>query len=187
MEGIIHALREHAVVGFDTPVFIYHVEAHSRYADLCAGALGAAATGLITAVTSVLTLMEVTVRPMQFSRDDAAAEYEALTRLVPNLLIADITAPVARRAAAYRAAQRVAPADALRLAACVENGATAFVTNDKRLRHVADMQPLILEDFLSPAQDVMRGTTRQPLAAGPSRGCPVDYSRCNWPRTAPAW
>jgi hypothetical protein len=36
------------------------------------------------------------------------------------------------------------------MAACIVAGATAFVTNDRRLRRVTELDTIILDDFLDP-------------------------------------
>jgi predicted nucleic acid-binding protein len=38
-------------------------------------------------------------------------------------------------------------ADSLQVAACLDRGATAFVTNDNGLRRVTDLDVLVLADF----------------------------------------
>jgi predicted nucleic acid-binding protein len=53
-----------------------------------------------------------------------------------------------RCAAELRASYRLRPADALQVAACLVYGATAFLTNDRDLRRIGDLQVLLLEDFV---------------------------------------
>jgi predicted nucleic acid-binding protein len=142
------ALRRHERVGLDTPVFIYHIEGTARFAEPAGVVLDELAGGAFAGVTSVLTLMEIAVRPLQVGRPEVAEEYEVLLANYPNLAIAAIDRPTARRAAELRARHRLRPADALQLATCLERGATAFLTNDRELRRVSDLQVLILEDFV---------------------------------------
>jgi len=97
----------------------------------------------------VLALMEVCVLPLRLGRVALAAEYGALLRSVPNLSIVDIHPAIALRAARLRAVERLAPADALHVAACIESGATTYVTNDKRLRRVRDIEVLVPDDFVT--------------------------------------
>jgi predicted nucleic acid-binding protein len=77
-----------------------------------------------------------------------AREYEALLVHFPNLTLADVTRDVARRAAQLRARYRVRPADALQAATALVHGATAFVTNDRRLVRLEPvLDVIVLEDF----------------------------------------
>ncbi|MDO8692306.1 MAG: type II toxin-antitoxin system VapC family toxin [Dehalococcoidia bacterium] len=148
MAGIGISLRQHRRIGLDTSVFIYHLEGVSRY-EACTGVVfDELATGGFEGVSSVLTLMELAVRPLQLGRPDVANEYEVLVGNFPNLTITEIGRPTVRRAAELRARYGLRPADALQVAACLEHGATAFLTNDRDLRRVKEMQVILLEDFV---------------------------------------
>jgi predicted nucleic acid-binding protein len=142
------ALRRHERIGVDTPIFIYHIEGTTHLAGLAGVALDGLAGGAFTGVTSVLTLMEIAVKPLQMGRPDVAEEYEVLLANYPNLVIAAIDRSTARRAAELRAEYRLSPADALQVAACLEQGATAFLSNDRELRRIADLQVWMLADFV---------------------------------------
>jgi predicted nucleic acid-binding protein len=142
------ALRQHERIGIDTPIFIYHLEGTTHLAGLAGVALDALAEGAFTGVTSVLTLMEIAVKPLHMGRADVAEEYEALLANYPNLVIAALDRPTARRAAALRAEYRLRPADALQVAACLEQGATAFLSNDRDLRRISDLHVWMLADFV---------------------------------------
>jgi len=141
-------LHRHKRVGIDTPVFIYHIEGTTRFAATAGVAMDALAGGAFTGVTSVLTLMEIATRPLQMGRPEVAEEYEVLLSTYPNLVVAVIDRSTARRAAELRARHRLRPADALQVAACLQQEATAFLTNDRELRRITELQVLILEDFL---------------------------------------
>jgi predicted nucleic acid-binding protein len=142
------ALCQHERIGLDTPIFIYHIEGTTQLAGLAGVALDELAGGAFTGVTSVLTLMEIAVKPLQMRRPDVAEEYEVLLANYPNLVIAALDRPTARRAAELRAEYRLRPADALQVAACLELGATAFLSNDRELRRIPDLQVWMLEDFV---------------------------------------
>jgi len=147
--ALTETLRRHDRVGFDTSIFIYQLEDSPQYAALSDEALGALSGGTFKGVTSILTLMEVGVRPLQLGRDDVTDEYELLLSTFPNLLIVDLDRACARRAAQLRATYRLRPADSLQVAACLHHGATALLTNDKGLRRVQELQVVILDDFVS--------------------------------------
>jgi predicted nucleic acid-binding protein len=146
---LTETLRRHDLVGIDTSIFIYQVEGSPRYAALAEEALSALSNGVFKGVTSVLTLMEVAVRPLQLGRHDAADEYELLLVSFPNLAVVELDRDCARRAAELRATYRLRPADSLQVAACLRHGATALLTNDKGLRRIQELDVVILDDFVS--------------------------------------
>ena len=142
-------LAGHTAIGLDTSVFIYHLEAHPRYLPLTQELLSGVQAGQWPAITSTVTLMELTVRPWQLERPGVAREYEALLVHFPHLTLADVTRDVARRAAQLRAGYRLRPADALQVATALLYDATAFVTNDRPLARLASILDIvILDDFV---------------------------------------
>ena len=148
MANLATILRRHERIGLDTSVFIYHIEARAQFAEPARVAMDELASGAFVGVTSVLTLMEIAVKPLQLGRPDVAEEYEVLLANYPNLAVATIDRPTARRAAELRARHRLRPADALQVGACLEQRATAFLTNDRDLRRVIEIEVLLLSDFV---------------------------------------
>ena len=149
MERLGERLALHAILGLDTSVFIYHLGAHPRYQPLTKVTLDGIQAGPQTAVTSTVTIMELTVRPWQVDRPAVAREYETLLVHFPNLMLADVTRDVARRAAQLRARYRVRPADALQVATALVHEATGFVTNDRDLTRLSpELDVIALHDFV---------------------------------------
>jgi predicted nucleic acid-binding protein len=147
-------LADHTVIGLDTSVFIYHLEAHPRYRPLTQEVLAGVQAGDWTAVTSTVTVMELTVRPWRLGQAAVAREYETLLAHFPNLRLAEVTRDVARRAAQLRGRYRVRPADALQVATALLLGATAWVTNRHRLARLDPMlDVVILDDIASLEND----------------------------------
>ncbi len=149
MAELADRLRGSARVGLDTSIFIYHIEGSSRYAEPAGIALDGLAAALFTGVTSILTLMELVVRPLQLGQREIANDYEALVRTYPNLTIVNLNPAIARRAAELRARYRLRAADALQVGACLEHGARAFLTNDRDLRRVVELDVLLLDDWVT--------------------------------------
>lgn len=146
---ITEILTNYKVVGIDTSPFIYHFQGEAVYSKVTTDLFNAVEKGLIRAVTSVITLLEVLVKPVSEGNVKAAEEYRILLRTFPNLNLRTIDDTVASRAAGLRASYGIRVPDALQLGAAIEEGAKAFVTNDEKLRKVTDIQVLILKSFLS--------------------------------------
>jgi predicted nucleic acid-binding protein len=142
-------LRPHVRLGLDTSIFIYHIQADSPFSGAADQVLDRLKLSSATGVTSVLTLTELLVKPYQLGRSDLAVRYEVLVRAIPNLAIVDTDAGIARQAAALRAAYQLRTADAVQVASALEHGATAFVTNDIRLRRITRLSVIVLADYVN--------------------------------------
>jgi predicted nucleic acid-binding protein len=143
-------LAEHAIIGLDTSVFIYHLEAHPTYQPLTQELLEGVQSGQWQAVTSTITIMELTIPAWRQSKEAVARQYEALLANYPHLTIAPVTRDVARRAAKLRARFNLRPPGALQVAACFVEGATVFVTNDRTLARLHPVENVvILDDYVS--------------------------------------
>lgn len=148
MADLISTLAPHRVIGIDTSIFIYHLEASSKYVQATTAALRHLVSGASRGVTSTVTIMEVMVQPLQMGRPEVADAYSVLLANFPNLTITSVDGPRAQLAAVLRAKYRLRPADALQIGSCLQSGATAFLTNDKSLRRVSEITVLVLDDVL---------------------------------------
>ncbi|MCO5221459.1 MAG: type II toxin-antitoxin system VapC family toxin [Thermomicrobiales bacterium] len=145
--AIVDELGSKRRIGIDTPIFIYHIEQASPHARAASTILRAVADGRFKGVTSVITMLEVTIQPLRRGRPEIADAYEALLGDIPNLTIVDVDATVTRIGAELRAIYGLRTPDALQIAACLAHGAEAFITNDRRLRRVSEIDVSVLEDF----------------------------------------
>lgn len=147
MGALSSRLAKHSLVGFDSAPFIYLREASDRFAELAAEAFEALERGDFEGVTSVVTLLEVSVKPYRVGRPDLADEYDLLLANFPHLTVVDVDRGIALRAAELRARYNLRPADALQAGASLASGATALLTNDTGLRRVSELEVIVLEDF----------------------------------------
>lgn len=148
MDRVADRLAGHARIALDTSIFIYHFELHPIYQPLTAQVLEGVASGRWTAVTSTITLLELTVLPWRQGRRRAAQGYEALLANFPNLEIVDIDRHATRRAAQLRAEFNLRPADALQIGAAIVNDVTTWVGNDRAHQRVSkEIDVVLLEDL----------------------------------------
>lgn len=149
MDEFSKRLAKAKVIGLDTPLFIYFLENNARYRELARITINGIEKGKWQGITSTITLMEISVRPWQLGLEAAAREYEAVLVHFPNMSIVDVDRTVARAAAQLRAKNNIPPPDALQVAASLSFGATAFLTNDKRLSKLQDLiDVIVLDDFV---------------------------------------
>ncbi len=124
------ALRGHQRVLIDSSVWIYHFEQHREFGATANRVIQGMEEGAFRGISSELTLLELSVRPLQLGRQDVADEYELLLSYFPNLELEPISRDILLYAAALRARHRVRAPDAILLATAVHSRATAAVTND---------------------------------------------------------
>jgi predicted nucleic acid-binding protein len=142
-------LTRAGLVGLDTSIFIYYLEANTKYLPLTKTVFVEMEEGEFQGITSTITLMELTVHPWRLGDENVAREYEAVLANFPNLSMIAIDRDVARLAAQIRAKFNVLPADALQIAASLNAGAKALLTNDQRLSSLqAVIEILLLDDFV---------------------------------------
>jgi predicted nucleic acid-binding protein len=140
-------LSRHKRVGADTMVFIYHLEDHPRYAQLTQPLFEAWEEGRNSGVTSVITLLEILVKPKREGKGEVAREYLELLTTYPNLEIQSIDLGLAELASDLRARYGIRTPDALQLAAALHCGAGGFITNDVRLKGVTELEVVLLDEL----------------------------------------
>lgn len=148
MGSLIDQIQPPGPVFLDTAPVIYFIENHASYSPLLQPVFAAVDRGLLSAISSVISLSEVLVQPLRKNAGRIAEAYRELLCAAPNLRLLEITADVAERAAAYRAKYGFKLPDALQLAVAVAGGATVFLTNDDELRRFRGIPIVVLRDFL---------------------------------------
>jgi predicted nucleic acid-binding protein len=136
------------LLALDTMVFVYHLQAHPRYAGATTTILDALEKNTATAVASVISLLEVLVHPYRKGHAELARRYRSLLAGLPGLRFVPLDEEIADLAARLRAEQGLGAADAAVVATAVQAGATLFVTNDRRLkRRRLPVRLLLLDDI----------------------------------------
>jgi predicted nucleic acid-binding protein len=149
MAGFRGRIGAHQVVGIDSVTFIYHFERSAAYFPLTQPLFLAVLRGEISAITSVVTLAEVTVLPLRQQKEGIARSYESAILHFPHLQVTNVSRRTAHIAARLRAEFRLTAPDALQVATSIQHNATAFVTNDKQMRRLSGMLDIvILDDFI---------------------------------------
>lgn len=138
----------HKRVLIDTSIWIYHFEQHPQLAPAARRIIESMEEGKFRGVASELTLLELTVRPLQLGRQDVADDYELLLDYYPNFELEPVSREILLEASTLRARQRLRTPDAIQLATGLRTGATLAVTNDEGWRNFPPIETVMLTDLM---------------------------------------
>lgn len=139
--------KKHRKIYLDTGVFIYFVERHPRYYDLCDTIFKDIEEGRFEAATSTLTLIEILVQPYRLKKEELVLKFYSLFTTYPHLKWIPLTLGISDLAAQLRAEHNLKTPDAIQIASALSSGSTGFVCNDKAFQKIKDIECLILSDW----------------------------------------
>jgi predicted nucleic acid-binding protein len=139
-------LRSQAIF-LDTAPLIYLIEGHETYQTALINFFAAHGKGEFTLVSSVLTLLEVLVKPMQMNRQDLVSQYKQIMTSAVGFKVMEVDAVIAYQAAELRAKYRIKTPDAIQVATALETKANYFLTNDFRLKQIKEINIITPEEL----------------------------------------
>jgi len=138
----------HRRIALDSNVLIYLLEANEPIASIARALVDGIEEGRTRAVLSVVGLAEVLTGPAR-TRDLGRLErYDAEIRAIDGLRVHPFQPEVAGDVAVIRGMRGIPLPDAIHLASARAAGATAFVTNDRRLRGSKLLEVVYLDDLV---------------------------------------
>ena len=145
--GLIREIGE-GPLALDTAAFIYFIEEHPRFLRLLDPVFAAIDEGVLPAIASSLTLLEVLVVPYRAGNAALAERYEQLLTRSRGLRLIDIDRALLRAAAQLRAVHAsLRTPDAIQVSAALAGGCSALLTNDRDLPTVPGLRILQLKEF----------------------------------------
>lgn len=149
MKGL-HALAGRQGVVIDTMVFIYLFEEHPRYMDLCEQIMNHIFKGFFTGVITPITAAELLVKPLKQQKIAIADRYRRAIGSIPNLKLFQFDINTGFMAGALRAQYGFPLPDMFQVAAAMSQPAKAFITNDKALRRVNEVDVFLIDEMSVP-------------------------------------
>lgn len=137
----------HRRVALDSTVIVYVLEAVAPWGIVARDLLAAIEAGRLAGVLSSIGLAEVCSGPARKGDLAMVERYAETLGSMPGLRIDSITTEIAVDAAVIRGARGLGLADAMHLASARAAGATAFVTNDRRVRGSARLEVVYLDEL----------------------------------------
>ncbi len=144
--SIREILERHQRIALDSNILIYLLEADPGRHEVVAAIIDAVATGRVQGVLASIGLAEVLGGPAS-AGDGIAFEMIAATLRDLGLRVVPVDGDLAEDGAWIRARIGGSLADAIHLAAARAAGATAFITNDRRIRPWAQLDVVYLDDL----------------------------------------
>jgi len=138
------------LLALDTSTFIYLIEKHPTFFAAVEPIFQAVDAGTVQATTSVLTPLEVLVKPLEANAIALADDFRAAVSASVNLRVIGVDRSVAEPAAGIRASYGYRTPDAIHLATAQLAGVDAFVTNDDKLRGFSGVNVVSLRIMLGP-------------------------------------
>ncbi len=135
-------------VCIDTAPFIYFIEENPVYLHIVKPVFAAIDAGNIEALTSTVTLLEVLVHPFRMNNEPLAEKYREILLFSEGVTTVSVTDGISETAAKLRAKYSIKSPDALQIATGIHSGADKFLTNDRNLKNIDEMEMLILDDFI---------------------------------------
>lgn len=133
----------------DTAPIIYYIEAHPDFGPVAKEVVAAFQSGNLTAYSSVMTLTEVLPKPIESGDEKLARKFADFLKHGKHFTMIEISERIAEAAGKLRGRYPVLKTvDALQIAAALEIGSEAFLTNDVKLKQIIELKVLVLKDYL---------------------------------------
>jgi predicted nucleic acid-binding protein len=140
-------LDRHRRVGLDSNVLIYLLEDAGSLGTKAGDLLDAIAQGRPEGVLATIGVAEVCAGPASAGDAALVERYADELGSLDNIRLIALSTDVAAAAAALRGAGAMSLADAIHLASARSAGATAFVTNDRRIKSVPQLEVIYLDEL----------------------------------------
>lgn len=136
----------HLRVAIDANILIYLLQADDRRGALAQAVIDAIEQGRVSGVLATLGGLEVLTGPAK-AGDQAGFERTAEVVWSLPLRVVSLSTAIAEDAAWLRGSDGVLMADAIHLATARADDATAFITNDHRIRSRPGLEVFYLDDL----------------------------------------
>ncbi len=146
MKGRLPALA------FDTPIWIHWAEQNRRFLPAVEPLVRGLAEGRVVVVTSILAIVEILTGVFARGDELRAHRYRDIFDNTEGVAVLDVDRAIAEGAARLRARYRLKTPDAIHLATALAARASAFVTTDRRLSRVRELDVRVLRPVTARAR-----------------------------------
>ena len=144
---LINRLKNVRRIFLDTAPVIYYVEKNPAYLAKVKPVFTQIDAGVLTAVTSPITLSECLVHPYRLQHLDGIAKFRDLIVSGSNVNFVLLDDAIADKAAELRALYNLTLPDAFQAATALRAGCSTFLTNDPILRRVPGLDIIVIDEI----------------------------------------
>lgn len=142
-------LQRYNRICIDAQTFIYFIEENLQYIQKVEPIFQEISEGNIIGVSSYLSLLEVLVKPIEQGNTEIAYLYRDLMLSSAYLKLYPLDDEVAEIAATLRAKYsgngfKIRTPDAIQIATGILAEADVFITNDKKLKQISEIEVIVL-------------------------------------------
>jgi predicted nucleic acid-binding protein len=139
--------RRHPHVGIDSNILVYLMEQVSPWERVVSELMSAVESRTCRATLSAIALGEVLGGPARHGELAQVERYASMIAEFPGLTISPVDLNLVVDAAVISGIRNMSLADAIHMASARAAGATAFVTNDRRVRGSAKLEVVYLDEL----------------------------------------
>ncbi|MDI6654909.1 MAG: PIN domain-containing protein [Methanobacteriota archaeon] len=131
----------------DTSPFIYYIEENKKHLEILEKLFSMIDSGEMQGTASVITLLEVLVKPLKENDASLAGEYRRILTESKNLDLLDVNQKTAEKAAHLRAKYGLPPPDAIVASIAILNNSDFLLTNDEGFKKIKEIKTLLLNEL----------------------------------------
>jgi len=146
-------LKKYSVIGLDSQIFISHFGNNPLFKPLTMTLFNLMEQGEIIGVTSILSILEIIVKPKEKEESHLVTEYKFLLTTFPNLVVGGVDEDVVDLAASLKAKYSLDTTVAIQLATAKLYDANCFMTNNQNLIKIEEIKVIITSNILEKIKD----------------------------------
>ena len=149
--GLEDILEKSRLIALDTSIFIYYIEKSTKYFDLLDELFKKSKlqADLLKITTSIITLIEVLTKPLAENQEHLANKYRDILLNSSNTYILELNNDIAEKSAVLKSKYKfLKTPDAIQLATAIYSNSSLFLSNDKKLQNINEINVVVLDQLL---------------------------------------
>jgi len=142
------ALQGVKIIFLDTAPIIYFIENHPQFSDIVEVFIEQLDQGNIQGIISPVTVAECLVNPLKNKDQKLQQDFVDFMLRQKSIRLKETDVNISIKAAQITANYNLKLPDALQVATAIIAGCDSFLTNDKKLSRISELQILVISDFV---------------------------------------